>query len=257
MADLEQVIGALLRDLAKARFASDIYSRSISRYYEQDFLLRRFPIPRAEIEEAEIELKFAIESVSASLANSEGREATLAPMFERNIERVVTLFLSLLIPRVANAPEIAERFQNPVDRNVFRIDLRQAGLRYMIVSFTDLITDEGVFDAKAAEHGLLAAFSRVLQYNVVVGEEITPEEAAGLTGDISIAPPLDDLRGRIAEVWKVDRDARLDVAIDADVLRELPKETLSSIKVRASVRNYQWTEVKVEGGRTFRSLTSE
>jgi hypothetical protein len=127
----------------------------------------------------------------------------------------------------------------------------------MIVNFTDLISEEGVFDAKAAEQGLLAAFTRVLRYNVAVGEEITEGEAAGLTGGISIVPPLDDLRARIAEVWKVDRDARLDVAIDADVLREMPREMLSSIKIKASVRNYQWTEVKVEGGRTFRSLTSE
>ena len=257
MADLEQVIGAILRDLAKSRFASDIYSRSISRYYEQDFLLRRFPIPRAEIEEAEIELKFAIESVSASLANSEGREATLAPMFERAIERVVTLFLSFLVPRVANAGTLADRLKNPVDRNVFRIDLRQAGLRHMIVNFTDLISEEGVFDAKSAEQGLMAAFRRVLRFNVEVGEEITEDEVAGLTGDINIAPPLEDLGRRIGEVWQVDRDSRLDVAIGADALRELPQDMLSSIKIRAAVRNYQWTEVKVEGGRTFRSLTSE
>ncbi|MEM7442330.1 MAG: hypothetical protein AAF414_03250 [Pseudomonadota bacterium] len=257
MADLEQVVGALLRDLAKSRFAADIYSRSISRYYEQDFLLRRFPIPRTEIEEAEIELKFAIEGVAASLANTEGREATLAPMFERSIERVVTLFLSFLVPRVAAREDIESRMANPVNRNVFRIDLRQAGLRYMIVNFTELISDEGAFDVKAAAQGLTDAFQGVLLRNAVDGDEITNDEAASLTGGIDVTPPLEDLRKRIADVWTVDRDARLDVTIGADALRELPAEILSTVKIKAAVRNYQWTEVKVEGGRTYRSMTSE
>ena len=77
MADLQQIVGAILRDLAKARFSSDIYSRSIARYYENDLLLRRFSVPRADIEEVEVDLKFSIAEVTAS--ESERSAALLTP----------------------------------------------------------------------------------------------------------------------------------------------------------------------------------
>ncbi|EPX64104.1 hypothetical protein D187_005237 [Cystobacter fuscus DSM 2262] len=62
MISLANVLGAILKDFSQARMNSDAYSRDISRYYEKDPLLRGFPVPRADIESVELELKFAFKS---------------------------------------------------------------------------------------------------------------------------------------------------------------------------------------------------
>ncbi|MCK4783042.1 MAG: hypothetical protein KAV87_04775 [Desulfobacteraceae bacterium] len=89
MAQLHQIIGAILRDIAQARVTSDIYSREVSLYYEQDSLLRTFPIPRSEIREVNIDLRFAISEVTVDLGRTEEREARIARIFERYSERIV------------------------------------------------------------------------------------------------------------------------------------------------------------------------
>ena len=63
MAELKEVLGAILVDIAKARVASDICTRDVSLEYAKDPILSEFPVPRVEIKEASIELKFAINEV--------------------------------------------------------------------------------------------------------------------------------------------------------------------------------------------------
>ena len=63
MAELKAVLGAILVDIAKARVASDICTRDVSLEYAKDPILSEFPVPRVEIKEASIELKFAINEV--------------------------------------------------------------------------------------------------------------------------------------------------------------------------------------------------
>src|SRR5512139_2477094 len=81
MAELHHILGSLFSDIAQSVFTSDLYSRDISRYYEQDGLLRHFPVPRTEISELEVELKFAIAGVELNPTQSIGREANAATLF--------------------------------------------------------------------------------------------------------------------------------------------------------------------------------
>jgi hypothetical protein len=62
MISLAHLVGAILKDISQARMGSDAYSRDISRYYEQDPLLRGFSVPRADIESVELDIKFAFKS---------------------------------------------------------------------------------------------------------------------------------------------------------------------------------------------------
>src|SRR2546428_8528868 len=71
-ADLGQIVGGMLAGIAEARSLSDRYSRALAVAYEQDDLLRAFPVPRAEIAALDVELHFAIEAVSGSVGPSVG-----------------------------------------------------------------------------------------------------------------------------------------------------------------------------------------
>ena len=60
---LRDALSAILKDVTESRHLSDNHSRDISRIYERDDILKTFPVPRTEISELEIELKFAFDDV--------------------------------------------------------------------------------------------------------------------------------------------------------------------------------------------------
>ena len=63
MAELNDVLGAILRDVAQARVTSDLFSKNVSVDYQQDEVLSGFPVPRVEVVEASLDLKFAVSNV--------------------------------------------------------------------------------------------------------------------------------------------------------------------------------------------------
>lgn len=60
MAKLKQVIGAILSDITKGQVISDAYSRDLKSSYREDPVLKLLSVPRTEIKDVTINLKFAI-----------------------------------------------------------------------------------------------------------------------------------------------------------------------------------------------------
>lgn len=60
MAKLNQVIGAILTEITKAQAISDTYSRELKTSYREDSFLKLLSVPRAEINEVVIDLKFVV-----------------------------------------------------------------------------------------------------------------------------------------------------------------------------------------------------
>ena len=149
MVDLSQVVGGILKDITQARFTSDAYSRNISRYYEQDPLLRRFPIPRADIEEIEIDLKFSILGMDANPAQSEQREVSLANVFERISTRIAIRFKDGLYESVRKKANIDEEVKQAVPLHRNRIYAQQRVIRFLMSNQGDLF-EKGRFTIKSA-----------------------------------------------------------------------------------------------------------
>lgn len=64
MPKFKDVVGSIMRDITEARVLADNASSAICRQYEKDDILKHFPIPRVEIKDIEIDLKFAINQIS-------------------------------------------------------------------------------------------------------------------------------------------------------------------------------------------------
>ncbi|MDC0710179.1 hypothetical protein POL68_17005 [Stigmatella sp. ncwal1] len=101
MISLAHLVGAILKDLSQARMGSDAYSRDISRYYEQDPLLRGFSVPRADLESVELDLKFAFKSAKLTEArdmDTEDRIRSLVDEYKlRASKRAVDLLIAELL----------------------------------------------------------------------------------------------------------------------------------------------------------------
>jgi hypothetical protein len=63
MAKLKQVIGAILCDINRARAISDAYSRDLKASYREDPFLKLLDVPRTDIKEMTIDLKFSIKQL--------------------------------------------------------------------------------------------------------------------------------------------------------------------------------------------------
>ncbi|WP_305042082.1 hypothetical protein [Geoalkalibacter sp.] len=256
MAELHQILGALLRDIAQARFASDIYSRNISRYYEQNSLLRRFPVPRAEIEEVEIELKFTLSGVDFAGDSGEGREARLASFFERHSDALASRFLrnAVAAARSLGKTELADE----LGREAFRIDLRQDVLRYLMNNYPHLLDAGGGFNVEAAQEGLKPVIVRALAYRMERVGETSREMVGTILGKTEIRSVLSALADEVKKSWTGGADCRVLVEVAGTALAELPAEAISSIRIKAGLRNYNWMQVESqEEGRTWRALSPE
>lgn len=273
MADLHQIFGAILRDLAKARFSADLYSRSVSRYYEADDLLRKFPVPRADIDEVDIDLKFSISEVSSSVVNHESREANSALLFERTVERLVSTFLNVAYDRERNDDSIRDTREKYVGKGFgskfVRIECRINTLRYFIESYRDLIDDAGNFDVKKALADLERPFRWALESFAF--DEYRPggeprDEMKNKLRDIVTGPVIkhDDLvtavramEDPIKSIWAQNNDSRLEILVEGSQLAQLTEGAISSVKIKAVVKNMIWTEVVVDEYTKRHALTPE
>lgn len=272
MADLQQIVGAILRDLAKARFSADLYSRSIARYYENDYLLRKFPVPRADVEEVEIDLKFSIAGAPESEVNNESQEANAAVLFERSVERLVATFLDIARARNEAEEDFRETWWKYLTKGfnstALRIDMRQKVLRYFIESYTHMIDDAGNFDAALALAELERPFRWAMeQYAKEIysqSEEAESEMKQALRNliqpivdDAAIKKAMEAMAKPIKTIWHGNSDTRLEILVEGSQLSQLSEAAISSVKVKAVVRNMIWTEVKVGERTTRHVLTSE
>ena len=100
--ELSQLVGAIIRDVAKARVQADQYSHLLSEKYKEKEdngeQLVSFPVPRAEISDVEVKFKFAV---------SEIKEARSRFFFNKVLEKYTNLltknfFLSknIVLPRI-------------------------------------------------------------------------------------------------------------------------------------------------------------
>jgi len=273
MADLHQIFGAILRDLAKARFSADLYSRSIARYYEANDLLRKFPVPRADVHEVDFDLKFSITEVLDSEVNKESQEANSAVFFERTVERLVSTFLNAAYEREEKDGSLRDLRNKYVTKGFGSSDLRVGArlytLRYFIESYKDLIDDAGNFDVDKALESLERPFRWALEQFARdeyrdegdLRREMKQELREKITQPVvdtkeikrSVAALKDPLRG----IWAANSDSRLEILVEGSQLAQLGEAAISSVKVKAVVRNMIWTEVVVDNYTKRHVLTPE
>jgi hypothetical protein len=257
MPELHHILGSLFSDIAQSVFTSDLYSRDISRYYEQDGLLRHFPVPRTEISELQVDLKFAISGIELNPAQSVGREANAATIFIDFSYDLSESFYeelhSILIELKRQGKSISDAMLEKAASEVNTIYLRQDLVRFFQRNQGNLI-EEGTFQVDQARKELQAILEDHL--NEILGNELAKKEMKEVSDRVRKAIKMDAGLNALVEplrfAWNRAGDFKLDVEITADKLSELDSEQLSSVHVRTRVRNYKWSEVEHQGRRWWR-----
>ena len=266
--ELQHVVGAILRDIARSRVTADVFSRNVSKYYEKDSLLRTFPIPRAEISEVNIDLRFAI--IDAVMEDH--------PIFA-GAGKIIEDASSDIVN------EVFEKLRDAEDAEAWRESLGKLEMQIRPVLLTDLIElledPEFVLSSAGEDVGekpenvsqLIETVDTLLETSVYqrINTETTAEHKKsfrgifvssgemrkrGLRWDIS-----DSLRTRLAQMaldLKVrGQSYRLLVGVTSHELQSIPEAAISSVRITTVMRNYVWSQVEEREGEAVRRLIPE
>ena len=273
--ELYQVLGAALRDIAQARFTSDVYSRQISFLYEEDPLLRRFPVPRVDVEEVELTLNFAVQEVAVDPTrhtSSNAAVGSLLGQYAVNIAREDLNQSRALLQKVAddtNAKAEDRAAAQGAIKRLFADEVLQnlSGrlLQYFHDTVEDMVIPSGNIDVDTV-------ISDLEKNKVTALAALKPDEAAELQAlwshlnlpdaprawEARLRKSIQDMDGDIADVRGKCPDYNISVSFDIDTLKSLGG-AVSSIRVKAAVKNYMWAKVDVDEDnlRHIRTLTPE
>jgi hypothetical protein len=258
MAELQQILGNIFKDIAQARVTSDIYSRNISKYYEQDPLLRKFPLPRTEVSEVEVDLKFVMSGLDSALEQDEGLETSTAPLFIKLSKELSDgLFEHLLetSKKYANlSPETAKRLKG----TEHRIYLSQSLILYFQRNRGKMVK-RGKFNLRQASSDIgqvLRARADELLADSGLADKQLDDISKVVLKKLDIESQLKSVEKPMLAAHEQEAEFRVGVEVTADKLAEAPEASISSVKVKAQVRNYIWSKVEHEG-ETWRSLNPE
>lgn len=261
MAGIDDIVGALLRDVTNSRVTSDMYSRNISRYYEQDAILRRFPVPRMEIDSLEMDLAFVINNVEIDLLRKEGLESRLVIIFERQSDAMTVDFIDAVVEVIRTKQPEQDNDKGPwyglfqeVWSSDYQQSVRSRVMRYLDITQRHLIDSKSAFDPAEAQKEITKIFLRRWEHLIT---DFIADNRNIKSSSVPTEKELIDamrLNHRIASLQEEIQHAidnrggvRVDIIVDSSQLHEVEQTKLCSLKLITKVKNYHWTKVEEAG----------
>lgn len=272
MAQLHDVVGAILRDIAQSRVTSDLYSREVSRYYEEDSLLRLFPIPRTEIREVEIDLTFGISEVRKDNTRAEDKHVYVSRIIQRYSDKLT----NQVFDGLRGSPDskigkesLWQEMVNSIDTIESRSDVKFKIIDFFESNISDLIKEQKIeeqeestsisLDLKKdkAKEGIM----QIVEHGILSKEKVnTLIEEKSLRNSLYywLENGLEDRLDAMDKDLNFELEAyALDVTVSASDLAEMPESSLSKIKITSEVRNYNWSQVEEKDNQVVRRLIPE
>lgn len=256
MPELKDVLGSVLRDVAHSRVTGDLFSRDVSLDYAKDAVLAAFPVPRVEIKEASIQLRFAVNGVQQTEPDRSGIVGAQAVRHADLIARAVADDFVAKHPRSAEIGKLIEEKG---------LDLRK--------SLSEVVANAVKSDARSLDAAIKgepqalidrisADVSRKLLEDLDVRRELT-RGARVAEVRAAVRVPIDAAVNTFVADLGLSLDSakrqatRIDVAVTRAELAQVPEPLVSHVSVVLQFRNYQWSEVEGEGGEPVRRLNPE
>lgn len=232
MAELKDVLGGILRDVTTARVASDLFTRDVSVVYREDPQLSGFPVPRLEIREVTIDLKFAVLEV---------QEGDAAPTVPRDSLRArLTEFLNQVLPQALFVEDVGEALrERGFSPEVLAVPMASrvteaANARPQLL---ERIMNQDSKDLAAALEDALRDHEDLWSVVETMGRIRSVRQALREALQQRMAPLAASLR---ADTQAPRAKLTLDVAITSQELAEIPPEKVSHVRMVTEIQNYLW-----------------
>ena len=258
--DLNDIIGSILSDITSARNTSDLFSRRLVKYYEQDTLLRYFPVPRAEIKDITFEIKFAIEGALIDPAKNSSKKGKISNIIEKYCDDLVFTIgddIKRYSERNYDLTVAAEKFGN--------LDFTEYLKLKLVQKVEPEFRNVGEENFGTVIEEITSAVVPVLKRQIPIPDYVTFMAEADEPDPVSFEDYLNGcLKKKIAlmfdEIVKVNKetnDYRVDLIVEAAKLQELPESAISKMTINSGIRNYNWKKTGEEDNQPVRKLIVE
>ncbi|MFT3776132.1 MAG: hypothetical protein QM820_63120 [Minicystis sp.] len=237
MIKISDIVGALVRSVTIARIQADVASGQASVEYLKDPTLRAFPVPRTEIQKAELGMKLAISDAEQakpdlvavakkslldripayvdrilSLPYMQGKPTRLRDAFGANTPAAAAVIVATLRERIAHNPmEFTSKWSKR--QKVAAGKLGDYSLKGVYVARDTVKMDIPIDD------GFL---TQALQVEARAFCEATPQ-ALKTANDVAAISAFN-----------------LDLAVKKEDVQSLPEHLVSEIRLSLVVENYEW-----------------
>lgn len=251
MADLAEFLGIILRSVTQARVTSDLFARDVSRQYQKDPVLIDFPVPRLEVREASIRLRFAVNAL-------ERRDVPLAELARAVVQEEASALAGQIRREVIEAsPEREAILQALASKEIDLVKALPAAIERAALEGSVL---EAALAGRPAAlvRNLQAAVNALLLEDVALRRLITRRAGVQAVRERIRQRATETAERLVNQVQAVrEASARQAVSVNAAVTRkelaEVPEPLLSEITVVAEIRNYEWSETgEAEGKPLYR-----
>jgi len=250
MATLNEVIEAVLKDVAQARAEADQFSANLAKAYKEHPILKTFPVPRLEFNDIEVDLRFAYLS---------------PPVDNTVVDQFYDPVLSVTAETLVNNAFIALR------------ELDEANIEWMNALNRVYSQQSQINIKREVLLKLLEDLSRLKARNELWLEERLPLVSNALQAPINKDPEaaqqLQRYKGAMPQIYQVaepllrelfenGKQIKLDpvqvssvlvnderyggaaVEVKSAVLATLPTQSVSQFNFATRIDNYQWEEAE-------------
>lgn len=252
MAQLNSIIGSILRDMVLAQHQANMYASSLSEIYSQDGALERFPLPGIAIGEMELNLHYGIENdIEEKGENKEQYEInypslprimkTIADTFAKKIMTVVDMQMrNMLTEKIIEKnpldkfqtyPFIFTRFTNYISRKI---------LERFHSDFALLLDSNGALNSKIIKESV----TQVCVYEITTHKDLKKMMENNKTCKErmvnAMSKTIDDTSNTILKDISIMRQRLIpssNVFVSSDKLTKLPPECIQNIHIKLVPRD--------------------
>lgn len=228
---LHDYIGGLVNSIQQARVSADLQAVRVAEDYAKHSLLEHFPVPRMRLKDVEMTIPVAInpnqlqqstnyEPIDNREFNTLAYKETLASLGLKSLSR---------IPSTQLRQAISDQTEQ-LEKAILKDGQTQA-----IRNFSSRVAKIGVDLSD-------------MQISDAEKKERTAQIADRL--NTQLAPAIKPVHSNIGF-------GELDVAIEADILREKPKESIVNIKLVIQEEGVEWHRMENEAGKLTHKLIPE
>jgi hypothetical protein len=259
MVRVADIIGALLRGLTTARIQSDVFSAQASQEYLANEGLRNYPVPRAEIRQADVTMRMAVlETVQRNVDNLGILELHLADAMPGYVTELLAIVVAssvdpaLVQPlsqhlgaqQAAYVAAVVTTLETWVTNNLQLVD-------------TELLTSPKTFGSKTWR----TQSSTALQSAATALAVPVTLSGANFTKAVQVisTPFAERMQAEIQLELDLASSSffDLDLALKKDQILTLPEHVISEIKLQVVMDNYEWASVTNAQGQVINRLTQK
>jgi len=261
MAQLSSVIGSILRDIIAAQHEANLYSLALSESYGKDGKVKDFQLPNVMVSDMELELKYGVKNTTDNqqqfnIRYSQFREFLKEVCDETAkvvIRNVTATVLGTNIPGKEEDKHFFERLkQENTLQNAFKTFLvRNMRNAFRSNLYEAVDTATGAPKAEVLVNKITDVVRSKLLYDSRLDELFSGKEGEALRNlaEENMVAAITGLIEKLVKnttFKKLKSFPKLDVAITAEELMNMPEEAIHSFKFKFSPRNYSITNLDEE-----------